>query len=147
MKIDSFTGKYEFLSNFYEVPITYENVIWPTSEHAYQAMKTTSRIEQDMIRKLSSPGKAKRAGQQLKIRSDWDEVKDQIMFEIILAKFEQNIELMTWLVETGNAEIIEGNNWGDVYWGVDVELGGQNKLGKILMKIREILCLRLSMIN
>ena len=66
---------------------------------------------------------------------DWEEVKDQIMYEICLAKFTQNEELKEKLLATGNEELVEGNTWHDTYWGV-CNRRGKNKLGKILMRVR-----------
>ena len=58
------------------------------------------------------------------------------MQEIVQAKFEQNPVLAKWLLNTGDAKLIEGNTWNDRYWGVCAGIG-QNKLGKILMKVRD----------
>ena len=77
-------------------------------------------------------------GRQVQLRPDWEQVKDGIMEEIVHAKFFQIEPFARKLVATGNAELIEGNTWGDTYWGVDLHtMQGQNKLGKILMKIRD----------
>ena len=77
-------------------------------------------------------------GRKVHLRKDWESVKDQIMHDIIAAKFEQNPHLLTQLLATNNAALIEGNTWHDTYWGVDIHTGiGQNKLGKILMEIRK----------
>lgn len=137
MIIDNFSGNFSFLSNFYPASFEIDGVKWPTAEHYYQAMKTTSKVEQDMIRKLDYPGKAKKAGQKVDLRPDWDEVKDEVMLTCLKAKFEQNKYIRTQLINTRHHVLIEGNSWYDTYWGVDSELGGQNKLGKILMQLRE----------
>ena len=82
------------------------------------------------------PDQAKRLGRTVQLRGDWESVKEQIMYEICLAKFTQNKDLGRMLVDTGDAELIEGNTWNDKCWGVcDGE--GENKLGKILMRVRE----------
>ena len=71
------------------------------------------------------------------LRPDWEEIKDHEMEEIVRAKFEQNKDLRKKLVDTKDAVLVEGNTWNDRYWGVDEKTGeGQNRLGKILMKIR-----------
>lgn len=81
--------------------------------------------------------KAKRLGRQVQLRSDWQEVKLSIMEEIVRIKFTENEQLKKLLLMTGDAEIAEGNTWGDTYWGVDIRMGeGENNLGKILMKVR-----------
>lgn len=133
-KIDSFGGKYDFLSNFYPAVVPWEGVAYPTSEHAYQAAKTLCPFERRNIALLATPGIAKRAGKKLNMRDDWKDVRLSIMGEILRIKF-SDPELLTRLCETHPAELIEGNHWGDQFWGV-CEGKGQNNLGKILMEIR-----------
>jgi len=133
--IAEFQGQYQFLSNFYPSPLTFDGIKYSTSEHAYQAMKTLDISERERISKLLTAGQAKRAGKLVKLRPDWDNIKDQIMFDIVKAKFQQNLELRYKLLATGNSELQEGNYWGDTYWGICRGVG-QNKLGKILMKVR-----------
>lgn len=82
------------------------------------------------------PNKAKAKGRKVPLRPDWEKVKDQYMYEIVLAKFTQNEELKKKLLDTGNALLIEGNNCKDHYWGV-CNGREQNKLGKILMRVRK----------
>ena len=82
------------------------------------------------------PSSAKRKGRRVKLRDDWEEVKDQIMYEIVLNKFSQNEELRKKLIATGDEYLTEGNTWHDTYWGV-CNGKGKNKLGKILMQVRE----------
>ncbi|AMR46877.1 NADAR family protein [Bacillus subtilis] len=133
-KIDEFRGKYYFLSNFYNSPVTYEGITYQNNEAAFQAMKVTT----DEIRKQFAdlpPNLAKRKGRNVQLRNDWEEVKEQYMYEIVLAKFKQNRDLKKRLLATGTSELIEGNTWGDVIWGM-CKGQGENKLGKILMRIR-----------
>lgn len=133
-KIDEFRGKYYFLSNFYNSPVTYEGITYQNNEAAFQAMKVTT----DEIRKQFAdlpPNLAKRKGRNVQLRNDWEEVKEQYMYEIVLAKFKQNKDLKKRLLATGTSELIEGNTWGDVIWGM-CKGQGENKLGKILMRIR-----------
>ena len=80
-------------------------------------------------------GKAKKAGREIICRSDWKEIKDSVMELALRIKF-QNKVLCEKLLNTGNSELVEGNWWGDTYWGV-CEGKGENRLGKILMKIRD----------
>ena len=103
-QIKSFAGTYDFLSNFFEAPLEYADQKWPSSEHAYQAMKTKNRFERELIAKLDSPGKAKRAGKKLELREDWEDVKDSIMLGILYAKFDQNPELKLKLLATGELD-------------------------------------------
>ena len=80
---------------------------------------------------------AKREGKRVRLRGDWESVKDEIMEEVVRAKFSQNPELLQRLIDTGDRELTEGNRWHDTYWGVDLTTGqGENHLGIILMKLR-----------
>lgn len=133
--IDKFTGEYRWLSNFYPAEILYDGLTYPTSEHAYQAAKTLDVKKRQYIANLPSPGKAKRAGQLVVLRADWEQVKIAVMREIVRAKFSQHPDLRFKLVQTGDEELVEGNTWGDRFWGV-CNGSGQNQLGKILMEVR-----------
>jgi len=91
------------------------------------------------IRGLNSPGKAKRAGMKVALRPDWESIKNDIMLNLIREKF-KNPELKQKLIDTKDETLIEGNNWGDSYWGMIKENGqdiGQNMLGKMLMQVRK----------
>ena len=135
MKIDSFRGKYYFLSNFYEAPVTYEGLIYQNNEAAFQAQKCCSPKDKEAFTNLN-PTEAKRKGRNVVLRKDWEQVKISIMAEIVKAKFEQNKDLAQMLLDTDDAYLEEGNTWGDKIWGT-VNGQGANNLGKILMNIRE----------
>lgn len=134
-KIDKFDGEYAFLSNFYPSNIYHDGICYPTVEHAFQAAKTMNLDERMKIANLETPGKAKRAGRQVALRSDWENVKYEIMKELVTIKF-INPSLRKLLLETKSYELIEGNDWNDTCWGVCNGIG-QNNLGKILMQVRE----------
>jgi len=134
-KIDKFSGNYRFLSNFYPAIIIHHGITYPTSEHLYQAAKTTDFELRKKIAALPTPGNAKRAGRNLKIRANWDDIKVVIMKQIVLMKFKQNPKLISMLTATGNAYLEEGNTWGDKFWGVCGGVG-ENHLGEILMDVR-----------
>lgn len=134
--IDSFTGKYYFLSNFYPCEILWEDKVWRTSEHIFQAMKTRDTFMQESIRKAPTPGKAKRFGREVKISPDWNDVRADYMYRIVLQKFKQHPDLRKKLLATGDEVLVEGNHWGDTFWGV-YNGEGENRLGKILMRVRE----------
>ena len=140
--ISEFSGAYEFLSNFYEAPFSWRGNRYYTVEHAFQAAKTLDPIQRQAIAKAETPGKAKRLGRAVTLRPDWESVKDEIMYEACKAKFTSSFYLTLALLATGNRELIEGTTWHDNEWGnctcekcKDIE--GKNKLGKILMRIRE----------
>lgn len=135
MKIDSFSGEHEFLSNFMHSEIEYEGGTYPTVEHAFQAAKTLDKEERKGVREKKTPGQAKRAGRKVKLRPHWDNMKCMVMHNLLVKKFE-NEYLREKLLATGDAELIEGNTWGDKFWGV-CKGEGENNLGRILMKVRE----------
>jgi N-glycosidase YbiA len=134
-RIDSFEGEYGFLSNFYPCRIYYNGLWYPSVEHAYQAAKTADLDERIRVQSAKTAGKAKRLGKSVTLRPDWEEVKLEIMRLLVYKKF-FDYELRKRLCETGAAELVEGNWWGDTYWGVCKGVG-ENHLGKILMKIRD----------
>ena len=137
--IGSFRGKYYFLSNFFPAEVTYNGLTYQNNEAAFQAQKTYSKEERIEFTTLE-PRDAKRRGRRVRLRKDWEQVKDSIMEEIVRAKFSQNEELKEQLLATGDAQLVEGNRWNDRYWGVDIRSGvGENHLGKILMKVRSAL--------
>lgn len=133
MTIDSFKGGYGFLSNFYMCTVLFDGISYCSSENAYQAQKVEPSLRQPFA--LVTPGVSKRMGKNGKIRSDWESVKDGIMLSILRAKFQQNLVLALRLRNTGNEILIEGNTWGDTYWGVCNGVG-HNKLGRMLMQVR-----------
>ena len=136
--VQEFKDEYRFLSNFWPQAVVYEGVTYPTVEHAYQAAKTVVRAERAWILAQDTPGQAKRLGQRLTIRKDWDDIKVSVMTDLVGQKF-RDPELRERLL-TIEGGIIEGNYWGDRFWGVDLKTGtGENHLGKILMRIRETL--------
>lgn len=134
--INRFVDEYEFLSNFYPSPI-YDDTgkEYPTVEHYFQAMKTFDPQKRELIRSAESPGKAKRIGRLIQLREDWEERKLDIMEKALIQKF-QIPKLREKLLATGNEELVEGNFWNDIYWGV-CKGEGENHLGKLLMNIRE----------
>ena len=131
--INKFRGKYQFLSNFYETPVTWNGLTYLNNEAAFQSAKTFS--DRECFTNLD-PSSAKKLGRKVQLRSDWENVKDDVMYEICKAKFSQNTELKKRLLSTGNEHLEEGNTWGDKIWGT-VNGNGENRLGKILMRIRE----------
>lgn len=131
--ISCFRGENEFLSNMYPCPITYNGLIYQSSESAFQAQKDLSRsVEFTTITGRS----AKSLGKRVTLRRDWEAVKVGIMTEIVRAKFTQNEDLKEKLLATGNKTLIEGNAWNDRFWGVCMGKG-LNTLGRILMDIRK----------
>ena len=137
-KIDRFMNEFDFLSNFYRAPLMYKGIAYPTSEHAYQAAKSLNENTQMNISILGTPAQAKHYGRTVALQPDWEEVKLEIMAEIVHAKFMQNPSLKEKLAATEDVYLEEGNTWGDTYWGV-CNGRGENHLGKTLMELRDCL--------
>lgn len=136
--IDDFRYKYGFLSNFYPCTFVWDGVEWPSVEHAYQAAKSSNKEMREIIRLLPTAGRAKASGQKLRQRPDWNVRKISYMQKFIDLKFAHESRLGDKLLATGDAELIEGNTWGDTFWGRCRGVG-RNELGKCLMKRRAVL--------
>jgi len=143
--IESFSGRYNFLSNFYSVKIEHQGIKYPSVEHYYVAMKvkTDQQIDgrniamidcRELIARMPQASKVKQFGKIIKVRRDWDDVKLDVMLWGVREKFKQE-DLKQMLLDTGEQELVEGNTWNDTFWGV-CRGEGQNNLGKILMKVR-----------
>lgn len=129
-----FENEFEFLSNFIPCEIVVLELKFPTLEHAYQASKTLWESERIAISQLPTPGKAKRMGKKIHLRSDWEKIRINIMFELLQQKFSQPL-FKDLLLQTGDIEIVE-DTWDEQFWGV-VDGIGENNLGKLLMKVRD----------
>lgn len=136
MAINSFSGEYEFLSNFYKEPVEWEGIVYPTNEHAFQAAKNQDPSYREKVRAARTPADAKRLGRKVALRPDWEAIKLDVMTVLVTRKFTSDSSLAMRLVKTSGHELIEGNNWGDQEWGV-VDGVGKNLLGKILMAVRD----------
>jgi ribA/ribD-fused uncharacterized protein len=149
--IKRFDGRYAFLSNFYPCEIEHQGISYKNVETYYVAMKIKNDQQIDgkyigyvdcreLISKIKNPGDVKRFGRTLKIRKDWDDVKLDVMLWGVREKFKKE-ELKEMLLATGDQDLIEGNWWHDNFFGVctcgPCQGGGQNNLGKIIMKVRE----------
>lgn len=138
MPITIFRGPYWFLSNFYPCVIQYANYNWLSVEHAYQAAKTENISEKEQILNAFTAKEAKRLGKTVQIRDDWDNIKIDVMYDLLNIKFFPNPtdnNLTQALLNTGEEEIIHENVWKDTFWGVCNGVG-ENHLGKLLMEIR-----------
>lgn len=139
-EITRFAKEYRFLSNFHPCVISYEEEIYPTAEHLYQALKfPEGSALREKIRLAGTPNEAKKLGQSKGIRKDWNELKVDVMHFVLRLKFAK-VELKERLLATEDALLIEGNWWGDTFWGCVQTNGkwtGYNWLGKLLMELRE----------
>ena len=134
--INQFRGEYYFLSNFYNHPVEFEGMIYGSNEAAFQAAKCINP-ENRIVFTTLNPTAAKHMGRRVQLRSDWEDIKIDIMHKILLNKFSDPV-LKQKLIDTGDAVLIEGNTWGDRFWGYDLNKNcGQNHLGLLLMQVRE----------
>lgn len=130
-----FFGEYRWMSNFHPIDIVWEGIVYPTTEHAFQASKTISIEEKKIISSVAKPSEAKRVGGKVSLRADWELIKVPTMLQINLIKF-QNSVLAEKLLSTDGMYLEETNWWGDTFWGV-CDFKGKNILGEILMLIRK----------
>ena len=125
-------------SNFARFPIQLNGQLWPTSEHYFQAMKFANASYRMQIKSAATPMLSATLGRTRKqpLRADWESVKDSVMFDAVLAKFSQHDNLGTLLLSTGDATLVE-HTANDAYWGDGGDGSGKNRLGQILMQVRD----------
>jgi len=138
--INSFSGEYSFLSNFYQINLNVIDVqlgpiLVRSVEHGFQADKTLIASQRRQILESPSAKLAKAGGRKATLRPDWKQVKIASMYNWLSKKFAIP-ELKEKLLATGVQTLVEGNTWGDTFWGV-CDGKGQNNLGKLLMELRE----------
>ena len=139
--ISGFSGEYQFLSNFYPCRVSFYGLQFSSVEAAFQAAKCRDQQRRAEFCDLSAAD-AKRLGQTVALRPDWEQRKVIIMNHLLVHKFHENPELREQLVATGGATLIEANTWHDNFWGnctcARCEcIEGRNTLGKLLMDIRK----------
>jgi ribA/ribD-fused uncharacterized protein len=132
--IESFSGRYRFLSNFYPAQVVLDGAAYPSVEHAYQARKTDIQAVREVIRNAKTAGQAKALGRNVTLVPGWDAIRVPVMLQLLEQKFADKV-LRAELLDTGDAQIVEGNTWNDHFWGV-CKGRGENMLGKLLMAIR-----------
>jgi len=130
-----FSGEYKFLSNFHLVDITWKGTQFTCSEHIYMFFKCTTEEDRKAILQLSKPGDIKKFGRSVKLPKNWGDIRDVAMMTALLAKFSIP-EMAEKLLSTKGMYIEETNWWNDTYWGVCNGVG-ENKLGRMLMFIRD----------
>jgi ribA/ribD-fused uncharacterized protein len=130
--------QYGCFSNFAAAPIRLKGKLWPTSEHYFQAQKFAGTPREEEIRRAKSPAIAARMGRSRKhhLRPDWEKVKDAVMRQAVLAKFTQHDDLRAALLATGDAVLVEHTE-NDSYWGDGGDGSGLNRLGQVLMSVRD----------
>lgn len=144
IKFSRSNGTYYCFSNFYITSVMFDGIIYGSSEAAWQAQKTLD-LEDRKKFATESPSEAKKHGRRVQLRPDWEEVKYDLMVQVLTAKFNQHDDLKQILLLTGDEELIENTTgWHDNIWGncdctKCANKVGQNLLGKALMQVRESL--------
>jgi len=143
IKFYSETAEWGEFSNFSLHEIIIKGNKWATTEHFFQAHKFDNKAYQEKIRKCISPMKAAELGRsrKFKIKRNWDKTKENVMYEAVYAKFTQHNNLKKLLLKTNDAILIEHTE-NDSYWGDGGDGKGKNKLGMILMKVRQHILLQ-----
>lgn len=131
---------YGFMSNFYRSPITVDGLVYPTTEHYFQAWKFLDSNIREMIRLCGTPMQAAKEGRRrdLPLRQDWESVKVSVMKYALIEKFKQHPNLAKKLLDTGDAILVEKTT-NDYEWGCGTKGNGKNLLGILLMEIRSSL--------
>ena len=134
--ITAFNGEFRWLSNFARVPIEIGGIVFRSVEHAYMSEKSDDEAWKTFCQRVDRPGDVKKASRKIKLSPDWEQRKVEVMRKCLEQKFNQE-PFRSLLLATGNTKIMEGNHWGDTFWGVDRRtLTGNNMLGKLIMEIR-----------
>jgi ribA/ribD-fused uncharacterized protein len=126
---------YGFMGNFYLSKIFVYGRWFLNVEAAFQAQKTNIESEVLAIQNAAKPMEARNLGQICQLRENWEQIKDIVMYDCVLAKFVQHKELRDQLLATGDEELIEDSPV-DWTWGCGKDGTGKNLLGKILMRVR-----------
>ena len=135
------TNEWYELSNFYPSGFTDDvGLYWPTVEHYFQAMKFSgdaNKEYRERIRSAHSPKQAKQLGQSRNypLRQDWEEAKESIMLNALRKKF-ANPKMRSVLLSTKQRHLYENSPY-DKYWGIGKDHKGKNRLGALLMQVRQ----------
>ncbi|MCB0012051.1 MAG: NADAR family protein [Anaerolineales bacterium] len=134
---NSHYGPYGYLSNLAPYDIDVDGKTWRTVEHYFQAQKFAGTPLADIIGKLRKPQDVKRIGSEIPwpVRSDWDDIQEEIMQEAVYHKFASHPNIRRQLLRTGNSILVESSP-SDYYWGSGADGSGKNRMGMILMDVR-----------
>ena len=141
---------YMFLSNYYETPITYNNIVFADVERAFQYVKAKTFKDTNSAEKIlcsTSPSVAKHIGSTVKNfnMNEWSRVRDDVMLQLLRIKFAQGSDLAQKLLATSGKSLEEAGKSDSYSIGMtlhDKELFNtakwtKNVLGQLLMKVRE----------
>lgn len=131
---------YGVFSNFSEHGFTLDDQYWPTVEHYYQAQKFPGTSHMEEVRQAANAFDARQLGNDHSrpLRPDWDEVREAVMWKAICSKFTEHPELRELLLATGDEEIVEASPY-DAFWGEGPQKDGENRFGKMLVRLRQTL--------
>ena len=125
-----------WFSNMIAEDVIIDGVKWNSVENYYQAMKSADKSVQQLFLNIN-PYEAKKLGREILLRPDWEDSRVEAMKKALICKFTNNANNRSRLLQTEDSILVEWNNWGDRFWGVDVrDFNGKNTLGKLLMEIR-----------
>ena len=130
--------EYMYLSPFSAHPIEIWGEVFPTLEHAYQASRIKLGSEYDAVKNAKSPMDAWREGQKYKDNPELavpNFNKDAVMEELSRAKLAQHKDIAEILKKSGDRELLKVYDT-DYYWGTGADGTGENRMGKIWMKLR-----------
>jgi N-glycosidase YbiA len=132
------TGEYGCFSNFSRHSVFLKGKQWRTTEHFFQAQKFHGTEHEEAVRLCKKPSEAAAMGRsrKLPLRRDWESVKENVMLEALRAKFTQHADLASILLGTGDAHLVEHTE-RDSYWGDGGDGSGRNRLGHLLMQVRD----------
>jgi len=136
-----YESEHYYLSNFSSFKVQWNDSLWPTSEHAYQACKFfedgVRHIADEIFEAKSSHEALKIARREAdNIRVDWDKMKLTVMKNILEAKLRQHLYIQKKLKLTLGKDLIE-NSHRDGYWGRGADWKGENHLGKLWVAVRD----------
>lgn len=137
--IYGFSGEYRWLSNFWPAKVVFQDIEFPSVEHGYVFSK--GKVDLPLLLGMSA-GQAKRYGRTVELNNTFEKNKLDIMYDLVHSKFSNNLELKNKLLATKDCNIVEFNTWGDTFWGVTSDGRGLNHLGNIIMRVRELLCVK-----
>ena len=128
---------YGCFSNFSRHSVRIDGVNWPTSEHYFQAQKFLAEVDQEAVLCALTPFAAAQIGRERhrSFRTDWEDVRDKVMLDVLRAKFSQHVDLREILLSTLGAALVEHTR-NDRYWGDGGDGTGKNMLGTLLEKVR-----------
>lgn len=138
-KIKGFFAQYRFLSNFYPSEVYLETLRFKNVECAYQAAKVWP--DDRHLFQSATPAESKLLWKTLPLLDEtpdqWNNRRYEVMAGLVFQKYHINLNLRKRLLDTGENYLEETNAWGDVFFGTDIKKGGENKLGKLLMNVRD----------